>query len=259
MYQDNAFPGGSTSNQNQTKKTKKVRECDCTGPHEFELQQFLDRKPGWDRKTACKKWKQGKRICYHCDCIVNPVNHYLRCSGRTPTERNSPDEEYEIDGVRFVETYDPVPPPNEEPSAENDTQQGKVVNDTLSLTDETLKTVLEMVKEMNRTHEICTTLNARHNQLAQQQQEDQHTVTRQLINRFRTEEHPGVSFRAATQTGPRRQPQRRGRSFKPRRQHQGLVGASAMKRGLMSQMPHDIRYILVGIIIATAGRAIMGA
>jgi hypothetical protein len=236
------FPG-----ENKNKKKKPNRPCDCTVPHDWELQQFLDKKPGWDRKTACRKWKMGHQVCYRCDCIVNPVDHHLRCSGKPPAEMEQEEKEYEIDGVKVKETNYPVDTPNHTEPPE--ITMTRTNDNTSHLTNDTLIVLTKMMKEINKTHEICTVLHKQRDNLISEQKEEQHRVQQLLFEPFSHE-------RLQVPTNLR---QRRIFRRNRNRQRRGLVGASALTRGVMSRNVPDSRWLLVGAVIGIlAGRVFGG-
>lgn len=178
--------------------------CDCTEPHEPELQRFLDSHPGWSVRKACNGWKKGKRICYQCDCLINPVNHEQRCGARIPAATPA-------DSMANNIAPSSPPPPSFEPALP-ETPEGELHNLTKSL-----KEAREILATLRNEHQDVLTYIKHH--LA-----DNISVE---IARVRRQQLP----------------------IRHNRRRPSLVGASAYRRGAVSQIHQSLPWILAGFVL----------
>jgi len=91
---------------------KRHRPCGCPHPHPFELAEVI-RNKHLDPRKACADWYRGKRVCPHCEFLVNLEGHQDRCGARrAPLAEVKTEEENETPSVAL--------PPNEEENQENE-------------------------------------------------------------------------------------------------------------------------------------------
>lgn len=90
---------------------KQPKHCECTTPHPPELENFLRTHPGWDPKRTCNKYKNGKRPCDQCDCLVNPIGHEFRCPRNKPKKTPQFQPPFNHDEPLFPRTPTPFPQP----------------------------------------------------------------------------------------------------------------------------------------------------
>ena len=227
--------------------------CDCAGSHAPELTSFLDAHPGWDRHKACRGWLRGKRVCRLCDCLVNPVDHHLRCSasshrnhlpvpGTPPPIQAAPRVSFPEPTIAQDATQHLVDlPPVEQVSI--------LTGNLFSVQDDTLQHIVAALQQMNRTHEICATMTAQQNQLAQQLRADQTVAADNLFRNLVTAANaePLPRQRWTTGTTPNMN----------RNRARGLAGASALEREIMSRMVAGLPWLLAGIAFAGVIRLVV--
>jgi len=235
------YPQQQSSRRSKGKKPQNHQKCNCKEPHPTPLNYIIHDK-NLDPRKACLAWKKGKRVCWDCECLVNPVDHAARCTGRT--QETTPETTNE---------------PADEPVTNDDNQENR---DPAHNSTPELAELLAQVHQIQQT--TIDTVNRVERAFHQGRYLINHTLTRQAANqenlRTMTDDISRIdrSQQVLAQQLNQLRQFRVGRPTNNQRfrdNRAGLVGASAYRRGLMSQTTCDM---LLGAGYATAAWWILG-
>jgi hypothetical protein len=251
-----------------TRRRRRNTSCDCGQPHHPDLDAAIANKH-LNSKAACKAWQKGKRVCPNCEYIVNMDGHQYRCSNPLPSMTpDLPNASTLAEDGSDKENIPPSEPPASAGTQENpiyiheDEPQTSENNESAQPKEQTM---LDVFAAAAHAQEVATVSMAVSQQVLREgNRRLAANLTRQNQDTERLEFMVAQLYtqvvsvsRGQERIVERLTERRRIRRQRPFRNHRTrLVGASALKRGLMSR---TVRDMLFGATIATAGLWVLAA
>jgi hypothetical protein len=247
-----------------SRRGRRNSPCGCGQPHHPDLDRAI-RTKHLNPNVACRAWSRGKRVCHECGYVVNLDGHQERCSERpsAPSPPLSPwpnihEGQPQNDDSMIVEDgSDKENTPPREPSAQPGTKENPIhihedepQQEDVNMLD-ILAAATHAQEVATRAQEVATVSVAVSRRILREGRQ-QLAVTLERENADATRLERMVRELRGALSVPRPVHQRRHngtrRPFRNRRAR--LVGASALKRGVMSR---TVRDMLFGAASATAG------